>query len=692
MRLTAVAAFALTVIIPQVAGSQQGPDVDPPARVGRVSALDGPVSLYPVGGSDWTTALLNYPLTGGDALWADSAARAEVHLGSSAIRIAARTALTFGEISDSVTQVRVDEGSIDVHVRALDDNEVYEIDTPSGVISLVIEGHYRIDVWPEGRRTTVTVRDGEAAVERDDGGDPWTVPANTSATLLSAGTAPRIGSVVPVDDWERWADSRDQREDDSRSTEFVSRETVGYEDLDDFGNWQVDPSYGNVWYPRAVPSGWAPYRSGRWISVGAWGWTWIDQEPWGFAPFHYGRWAYLRGHWGWVPGPPQLRPVYAPALVAFVGGAGWSGGVGDAIGWVPLAPGEPYLPSYHASAGYVRRVNPLGFGPPRVAGHTGSVGDYANRNAPGALTAIPRDAFTKSRPVPAVALPVRSADIAAARPFAPPTPPPPARTTGRGTGRPSTPTRAPNRPADGRRPPVATAATPLPAPWHGRPRPAAPEPDRTAPPVVRQDPPLGAPVAPPHTAPVPAPPPADVPRHPLPAGRPAPRPSGAPGQQPQQAPSQPQPPAAGQPAAPPAPAGRPDRPTQRPGTPQPTADPAAPPRVPEVRPRPAPVVRPPDANLPADNAASAQWQQQRAQLVQRQEAENAALARQQAAQHAAQQAAANQAQAQQQQAAQRKALDDKQQHQRDQLDKQYRRPVPAKTSAPPPPPPDHKPA
>lgn len=695
MREISFAGLTLVAILGFPAfASAQGADVDPPARVGRVSALDGPVSLYPAGASDWTTALLNYPMTGGDALWADSTARAEVHLGSSAIRIAPLTALTFGEISDSVTQVRVDEGSIDVHVRALDDNELYEIDTPSGVISLVVEGHYRIDVWPDGRRTTITVRDGEAAVERDDGGDPWMVRANSSATLLGTGTAPRIGPVVAIDDWERWADSRDQREDDSRSTEFVSRETVGYEDLDEYGNWQVDQSYGNVWYPHDVPAGWAPYRYGRWMSVGAWGWTWIDQEPWGFAPFHYGRWAYMRGRWGWVPGPPQLRPVYAPALVAFVGGSGWSGGAGGAIGWVPLAPGERYVPTYRASASYIRRVNPLSFGPPRGGGRYGATDEYANRNAPGALTAVPRDAFTRSRPVPSVALPMQPTDIASARPLAPPTAP--ARDAGRGLGRPgsrpSTTVPQPGRPADGRRPPVTGTAAPLPTPWHGRPRPGAPElnPDRSAAPVVRQGPPpTGTPVAPPRTAPVPVP--VTVPADP-PAGRPVPRPSGAPGQRPQQVP--PQPPAASQPVPAPAPVGRPDRPVRSPDVPAPANDQSATPRTPEVRPHPAPAVRPPAGPPPADNSTSAQWQQQRAQLVQRQEAESAALARQQAAQHASQQAAANQAQAQQQQQAQRKALEEKQQHERDQLDKQYRRPVPAKTPpAPaPPPPPDHKPA
>src|SRR6202011_5172879 len=104
---------------------------------------------------------------------------------------------------------------------------------------------------------------------------------------------------------------------------YVSRELPGYEDLDDYGDWRPNPEYGTVWMPR-VEAGWAPYHYGHWRWIEPWGWTWIDDQPWGFAPFHYGRWAYIGNRWGWVPGTVIVRPVYAPALVTFIGGAGWS--------------------------------------------------------------------------------------------------------------------------------------------------------------------------------------------------------------------------------------------------------------------------------------------------------------------------------------------------------------------------------
>ncbi|MGI8746549.1 MAG: DUF6600 domain-containing protein [Bryobacteraceae bacterium] len=103
-------------------------------------------------------------------------------------------------------------------------------------------------------------------------------------------------------------------------------------------------------------------RYGHWAWIEPWGWTWVDDAPWGFAPFHYGRWAVIGGGWGWIPGPARVRPVYAPALVAWVGGPRFNlsisvGGGGGGVAWFPLGPREVYVPGYRASPAYINRVN-----------------------------------------------------------------------------------------------------------------------------------------------------------------------------------------------------------------------------------------------------------------------------------------------------------------------------------------------
>jgi hypothetical protein len=170
-----------------------------------------------------------------------------------------------------------------------------------------------------------------------------------------------VAAAPAPDDFDRWSNDRDLRDDNSASARYVSREVPGYSDLDDNGTWNEEPDYGPVWYPSAVDVGWAPYSYGSWNYIGPWGWSWVGYEPWGFAPYHYGRWAYIGSRWGWCPGPYYARPIYGPAFVGFLGGSHWGvgfgGGFGGGIGWFPLGPREPFHPWYRTSGVYYRNVN-----------------------------------------------------------------------------------------------------------------------------------------------------------------------------------------------------------------------------------------------------------------------------------------------------------------------------------------------
>lgn len=244
-----------------------------------------------------------------------------------------------------------------------------------------------------------------------------------------------------------------RREDASVSARYVGIAMTGYEDLDRYGTWRTDPAYGAVWVPNAVVPGWAPYHDGHWAWIAPWGWTWIDDEPWGFAPFHYGRWAYVGAAWVWVPGPVVVRPVYAPALVAFIGGGG--GGVPwgvslstgtPGIAWFPLAPGEIYRPVYAASPAYVNAINRTVIvnRSVTIVHNTTIVNNiqrtvYVNQSVPGAVAAVPAAAFVQGHPVQSAAVHLEAERIAASHvlfspPIAPvrqslagrrPAPPPP---------------------------------------------------------------------------------------------------------------------------------------------------------------------------------------------------------------------------------------------------------------------------
>ncbi|MBA2685998.1 MAG: hypothetical protein H0U66_16055 [Gemmatimonadaceae bacterium] len=378
----------------------QDQEQDPSSRVLRASYLQGEVSFRPGTVDDWTSATLNYPLSSGDHLWTDTDARAELHVGSNAIRLGPETAFEILDLDDNHLQIRLTQGSALIRLRTLDSDDNVEIDTPTGAVTLIRDGTYRIDVSSDGATSTITARNGDAEVTSNAN----TVPVRPNETVLftADGASPDVRNASPLDEYDRWADARDRAEDQSVSAQYVSRDMTGYEDLDRNGSWSDDAEYGHVWAPTLVVDDWAPYRYGRWAWVEPYGWTWIDDAPWGFAPFHYGRWAYVRNRWVWAPGIIRRRPVYAPALVVFVGGSNFHGGRygdRDGVAWFPLAPNEVYRPAYRVSDRYVRRVNVTNVHITNINITNVNVTNiqYRNRSVQGATTSVPQDQFAGSR-------------------------------------------------------------------------------------------------------------------------------------------------------------------------------------------------------------------------------------------------------------------------------------------------------
>jgi hypothetical protein len=384
-------------------------DTDPPGRVARLNYMAGTVTTEPAGANDWSYAQVNRPLTTGDQLWTDKGARSELHIGSTAVRAGESTSVDILNLDDDSTQLKVAQGTLSTHVRALPAGSSYEIDTPNLALGVSSPGDYRVDVAPDGSATTVTVRSGGATAYGDGGQLPIAAGQQIRFTGTSLQQIASNGAPGP-DSLDQWAASRDATEDRSVSARYVSRDMPGYQDLDANGTWRSDPQYGEVWTPNQVAADWAPYRDGHWVWQAPWGWTWVDDAPWGFAPYHYGRWAYVGNTWAWVPGPIVVSepPVYAPALVAFVGdgGGGVDWGVSLAIGgvaaaglaWFPLGPGEPWHPHWgHGwSPRYYDRVNRPVYGHNAI---TNVHNTYVNYRAPRAVTCVPATAFVHGQPV-----------------------------------------------------------------------------------------------------------------------------------------------------------------------------------------------------------------------------------------------------------------------------------------------------
>lgn len=404
-RCAAVLAFALWVAgaaAAQAQGQPQGQE-DFPGRVGRVADVAGELFIAPQDKPDaWMPAGQNYPVASGDNLWLGGEGRAEVDFGGGQFRFAADTSVHVSQLDERHLSLFVAQGRVSVRVRALQPGDVATIDTPNAQVAITRPGLYRFEVTDDREHTVVIVREGEVNVQTQ-AAIQQVLPGQAA---YIDGADPQYANVqngIGLDGFDSWVASRDSLYR-TRGNNYVSPQMVGAADLDRYGTWQQMPEYGAVWYPSDVPADWAPYRNGYWVDVGAWGPTWVDFAPWGYAPFHYGRWAFVGGRWGWCPGAYTPRPLWAPALVAWTGGAGWSLSVstgGPVYGWVPLAWGEPFRPWWgRCSSGCWDRFNrPFAVNVAVIKPWSPPPRHWRNASAPGGITAVPFQSFQSRQPV-----------------------------------------------------------------------------------------------------------------------------------------------------------------------------------------------------------------------------------------------------------------------------------------------------
>ncbi|HVG20675.1 MAG TPA: DUF6600 domain-containing protein [Blastocatellia bacterium] len=381
-------------------------------RAARIERVDGNVGLaHSLNNAqpDWTEAALNTPLTVGDRIYADDDSHAAVAFtGRNYARLNPGASLDVLSLSDRRTQLALRDGSAIFDIGDLGDDELFEIATPNGAVDFNEPGLYQVGIDDSGN-SIVSVLSGLAQVVGLAGtgqiskGEVLTLAGQAAAQILLSKIAPDLAGNI-VDDYYdyRYPNTYDGRYSDydayledpyyydpyreSAGYRYLSQDIPGVYDLDRYGDWTNVDGYGQCWSPR-VSAGWSPYRDGYWDLNDTWGPTWVSQEAWGYAPYHYGRWAYANNQrWVWVPTDAIRQPVYAPALVAFIPLQQT-----NQIAWVPLAPGEQYLPRYY-DAGY----QPQYLAPAEVVTQVISVRqNYANVNYPAAVTVIPEQYFTR---------------------------------------------------------------------------------------------------------------------------------------------------------------------------------------------------------------------------------------------------------------------------------------------------------
>ncbi|MBV9852227.1 MAG: FecR domain-containing protein [Armatimonadetes bacterium] len=306
-----------------------------PVRLARFSYLKGDVSWRPDTGAQWSAATLNLPFRQGAQVWASGHSRAEVQFDDgSLLRLGADAVVTLETLySDSqgeFTELRLSQGLASLtlpHAKS-----IFQVDTPDASLKADGPARFRVGARPG---TEIAVRAGKVNIQDAQG-----------KTFLEAGdyidiTDPKapfdIQDLPAEDGWDKFNDERDRvMAQGTQNKNLSSQEGLVAGNLDDYGSWHDNPTYGRVWVP-AEPADWRPYHDGHWVWVEPFGWTWVGAEPWGWAPYHYGTWVHLSLGWGWCPGP-RIQ-YWSPAVVDFIGCNGY-------IAWAPLAPFEVRYPSF----------------------------------------------------------------------------------------------------------------------------------------------------------------------------------------------------------------------------------------------------------------------------------------------------------------------------------------------------------
>jgi hypothetical protein len=370
----------------------------------RIQRVEGEVALNnsDAGNAqteDWIRATENQPVSVGDRIYTrDNSRTSLAFTGRNFARLDPNTSLDVLSLNDRRTQLALRDGSAVFDVGYLNSGDLFEVATPYGAVDFEQPGLYNVGI--DKGQVLVSVLSGLAQVVGLGGngqinkGELLTLVGSTAANaVLSHIDGRDAGSFVDNYYSYQYPQYYDGRYRDYNaylndpyyfdpyrrtvSYQYANSYIPGLYDLDYYGDWRNLDSYGYAWSPR-VDNGWMPYQSGYWYTDYPYGPTWVSSEPWGYAPYHYGRWAFVGDRWYWVPDRTNVEPVYSPALVA------WVPFEQNQIGWVPLGPGDVYVPHYYNNTWqpqYLTRDNLY----QRVR----------NLDVPGAVTVVSVDDFTR---------------------------------------------------------------------------------------------------------------------------------------------------------------------------------------------------------------------------------------------------------------------------------------------------------
>jgi hypothetical protein len=336
-------------LVPAGAGARTADSRDP-VLVGRIAHIEGNLLRYIEEDRDWVRTVRDAPFGLEDSLYVEDDSRAEFIMPNSTwIRAGEDTQLQLIALHPDATTLDVGLGLARVYNKNPDG--IVKVTTPFGAV--VALGDTVVDVYVGDDSAEVIAIRGTVDFLHEATGRKYEVREGFASIVAdSASTEPGNGTVDAR--WDDWNVLRDnywaRRMDTTSRSAYYLPEPIREEaaTLEEYGRWErvsYQGAYHDLWRPTRVEADWRPYTAGRWI-VYYGDHCWVPDEPFGYVTHHYGSWVYVDSARSWYWAPPVVRAVSrTPSL--FLSFSWYPGRVGwlyddRTIGWVPLAPDEPY--------------------------------------------------------------------------------------------------------------------------------------------------------------------------------------------------------------------------------------------------------------------------------------------------------------------------------------------------------------
>ena len=318
--------------------------------VGRISHVEGKLLRYIEEEKDWVLTVRDSPFGLEDALYSGVDAKAEFIMPNRTwIRVGENTQIQLIDLNPDATTVDVASGLARFYNNS--DDAVIKTTTPFGYVVAPADAIFDLYVGDESIEV-IAIR-GSVDFVHDGSKLRYEVVEGSSSIIADADEV--VGGNGTVDSkWDDWNSERDELwvqrlQRSTYSAEYLP-EPIRDEAyaLEENGQWEqiyYEGASVEMWRPTRVSRGWRPFTAGRW-TVYYGDNCWIPDESFGYVTHHYGSWVYIESShaWYWMPpvayGAPDI-PEYSIGFGWYPGRVGWIHS-GPSIGWVPLAPDEPY--------------------------------------------------------------------------------------------------------------------------------------------------------------------------------------------------------------------------------------------------------------------------------------------------------------------------------------------------------------